>query len=473
MKKSITSKITASYLLIILISQFFIGTLFTFTAGRYVERREAENLRKNASVIVRILRTELHAERRFSDTRIQQLIREAIKKNIRSQNISFVVMARDLSVLYPKNSNQTDDFITAILPKIEDEFRRGGERSARIRTDGMDYAVHIVPAKVNFKEGNLNWIVLYSPMEQLHELRQGMTYILFIYLLFVGVAALVVGILIARSIAKPIILLKKRTESLSRRDYDSKVEINTGDELELLADTIDKMAEELKEYDIAQKKFLQNASHELKTPLMSIQGYAEGIKDGVFEDNNQALDVIVEESTRLKGIVEELIYLSKLETMENFYKFTKEDISDVIEKSIEKVKSLAIKSDIKINTSLQKGAVLNIDRDKFTQALINLLGNCIRHSKSQINVSTSYEGDHLVIRVSDDGEGFGDEDLKNVFERFYKGKKGDTGLGLSITKVIIEKHGGVINVFNGKGGGAEFVITLPGTKGQVQCPSYT
>lgn len=461
MKKSITSRIMISYLLIILISQSFIGTLFGFTAEKYVERREAENLRKNASVIIRIIKGELQAEKRLSDYRIQQLIKEAVKKNIRSQNISFVVLTRDLQVIYPKNSVHTDDFMAIIFPKIEDEFKRYGERIIRIKTDEMDYAVHIVPARINVKDGRLNWIVLYRPMEQLHELRRSMTSILFIYLLFATIVALVVGILIARSIAKPIVLLKKRTERISKRDYDSKVEINTEDELEALANTIDKMAKELKEYDMAQKKFLQNASHELKTPLMSIQGYAEGIKDGVFEDNNEALDIIVEESTRLKGIVEELIYLSKLETMENFYKFSNENINNVIEKSIEKVKSLALKRGIKINTFLNKDVILHIDMDKFIQALINLLGNCLRHSKSVINVRTSYEAKYFIIRISDDGEGFDHEELKNSFERFYKGKKGDTGLGLAITKVIIEKHRGLIEAFNTAEGGAEFVIRLP------------
>jgi signal transduction histidine kinase len=276
-----------------------------------------------------------------------------------------------------------------------------------------------------------------------------------------GILALIFGIIFARSIAKPIIKLKIRAEMLSKRDFDTMVEIHTGDELEELGNTINKMAGELKEYDIAQKKFLQNASHELKTPLMSIQGYAEGIKDGVFENNDQALEIITEESTRMKNIVEELIYLSKLETMEDFYKFKNESMNDIIEKSIEKVNSIAVKNNIQINRMLYKDANLKADRDKFTQALINIIGNCLRYAKNEVNVATYNDGKNFEIRITDDGEGFDKNDINNVFQRFYKGKKGNTGLGMAITKVIVEKHAAIISAYNGKNGGAEFTITMP------------
>ena len=288
-----------------------------------------------------------------------------------------------------------------------------------------------------------------------------MLIVLLLSMVVTGILAVVFGIFFARSIAKPIIVLKNRAEALSRRDFDSKVKINTGDELEELADTINKMASVLKEYDIAQKKFLQNASHELKTPLMSIQGYAEGLKDGVFENNEQALNIIVEESTRLKKIVEELIFLSKLETMEDFYRFCPESMNEVVQKSIEKIKSIALKNNININSIICNDATISIDKDKITEALINIFGNCLRHAKSEINVITTNEEKYFEIVINDDGEGFEEKELKNIFERFYKGNKGDTGLGLAITKVIIEKHKGMITATNGKNGGAEFRIKLP------------
>jgi len=195
--------------------------------------------------------------------------------------------------------------------------------------------------------------------------------------------------------------------------------------------------------------------------VMSIQGYAEEIRDGVFDDNDEALGVIVEESTRLKNIVEDLVFLSKLETMEDFYRFSFESMNDTIEKSVEKVNVLAIKKNVRINTMLYSDASINIDRDKFVQALINILGNCIRYAVSEVNITTSNDGEYFDIRVFDNGEGFEQKDLKNLFERFYKGKQGNTGLGLAITRVIIEKHNGTVEAGNRPEGGAEFRIRLP------------
>jgi signal transduction histidine kinase len=295
----------------------------------------------------------------------------------------------------------------------------------------------------------------------MRQLNQGMFMMLLTAMALTSIVAVAFGIFMARSIAKPIVKLKKRAELLSNRDFDSKVEINTGDELEELANTMNKMAEVLKQYDIGQKKFIQNASHELKTPLMSIQGYAEGIKDGVFNDNLQALDIIVEESTRLKRIVEEVIFLSKLETIEGFYKFKATRMNELIEKSIDKINSIALKNSITIDTRLGKNISLDIDEDKFIQALINVFGNCLRYAKSKVTVAAQIKDKTFEIVVSDDGDGFGENDLKNIFERFYKGSKGDTGLGMAITKVIIEKHQGTILAVNAAEGGAQFLITIP------------
>lgn len=110
---------------------------------------------------------------------------------------------------------------------------------------------------------------------------------------------------------------------------------------------------------------------------------------------------------------------------------------------------------------LYKDINLKVDKDKFTQALINVLGNCMRYASSEINITTSNDFHKFIIKIADDGDGFDINEITNVFERFYKGKKGNTGLGLAITRVIIEKHNGTIEALNGKTGGAEFNITLP------------
>jgi two-component system, OmpR family, sensor histidine kinase CssS len=458
MKKSITMKIIISYLVIVLASLTFVGVFFSVVTRNYAEKQARHILYEDAGTLQEVFKNALN--KNISEARLQQLIRDKIKK-IRALNSSPAVVAReDFHLIYPRTGEAAERFKLEILPLLQSRLGDEALKDVRFVSEDLEFMAVVRPIGAGTPGGVKGWIILYTPVAQVRELSAGMYRILILSLVLTAIPALLFGVFFARSIARPIILLKNRAEAVAGRDFDSRADIRTGDELEELGCTIDKMAEELKEYDIAQKKFLQNASHELKTPLMSIQGYAEGLKDGVFEDNNKALDIIIDESTRLKKLVEELIYLSKLETMEDFYRFTPESMNEVIEKSVEKVNSLALKSNIRINSIPYGDAVINMDRDKLTQALINILGNCIRHAHSEINIVTRNDGRNLSIIIGDDGEGFDDRDLNNAFIRFYKGKKGNTGLGMAITKVIVERHGGSVMVGNGAKGGAEFRVEL-------------
>jgi two-component system, OmpR family, sensor histidine kinase CssS len=460
-RKSISTKIILSYLIIVITSMVIVGVIFNVASRKYIQKKISDDLSANINKVNETLKKDLgNIKKNSNATENMQfenraaMMRAALRKSILVSEAVPAFISEDMKVMYPRMGDEFDK-MNQILPIIKAKMASKVKGVSKITLDGKEYITAygtIVQSK--------GWIVLYAPVEQAQQLGRGTLFVLLIPLLVAGGLALICGVIFARSIAKPIILLKNRTEMLSKRDFDTKVEIHTGDELEELANTINKMADELKEYDIAQKKFLQNASHELKTPLMSIQGYAEGIKDGVFEDDEKALGIIVDESTRLKSIVEELIFLSKLETMDDFYKFSRQSINNIIEKSIEKINSIALKDNININSMLYKDAYIKVDKDKITQALINILGNCLRYAKSMISITTRSDGKWFDIKINDDGEGFDNNEIKNVFERFYKGKKGNTGLGLAITKVIVEKHNGTIEAATGSNGGAEFKIRL-------------
>lgn len=459
MKRSITYKIIVSYLLIIIASMVFVGVVFDYATKAWMERQTARSLFDDAYSIADIYQRNSGNADVPVQNKMRQL-RDVIRRGIGTLDSRYIILTKDLKQYYPRETEEFNIMRQQIMPQLKENGAKTRDSSTRLQYKNTEYIIAIHP--ITAASGGLKgWVIAYAPITSIRQMGRGMLFVLLLSMIFTSLLAVAFGIFFARSIAKPIIKLKKRAELLTKRDFDTPVDIQTGDELEDLANTMNKMARELKEYDIAQKRFLQNASHELKTPLMSIQGYAEGIKDGVFENNDQALEIIVEESTRLKKIVDELIFLSKLETMEGFYKFSSEGMNEIIEKSIDKVNSLAVRDNININRMLYKDAVLNVDKDKITQALINILGNCLRHAKNEINITTSNNGEWFEIKVNDDGEGFDEKELKNVFERFYKGKKGNTGLGLAITKVIIEKHRGIITAGNGANGGAEFAIRLP------------
>ena len=287
------------------------------------------------------------------------------------------------------------------------------------------------------------------------------TLVLIVSLLISLILAAVFGSIIGSSIAKPILELKNRARAMAKRDFSERTPIKTGDEIESLSDSINDMANEIESYDKAQKAFLQNASHELKTPLTSIQGYAEGIKDGVFPDKEKALDIIIKESIRLKHLVDELIFLSKLDTTDEHFSFTKSSMNKLMAETCEKLDGLAKSLDKNLELTLPEDISIFVDKIKLQQALINVIGNSIKFGKCNVEVICEKTIDSFIINVLDDGDGIDPSKLDEIFNRFAKGRKGDTGLGLSIAHLIIEKHKGTIKAANRAEGGALFTFQLP------------
>jgi signal transduction histidine kinase len=273
---------------------------------------------------------------------------------------------------------------------------------------------------------------------------------------------LMLGVIMMRWLMRPSKKIRQMIERVRKRDFSEVAIVATGDEWETISQAIAEMVTALKNYDDVQKRFVQNASHELKTPLMAIRGYAEGLKDGVFdqEETNGIFDIIVTESVRLKKLVDELIYLSKLEALEAMYHFEFTSIEEIVRQAITLLKPLAKARQIDLMWQQNNTDVfLYLDGEKMEQALINMMDNAIRHARSRVIVDL-YVDAYVYIVIEDDGNGFMEADEQKVFERFYHGAQGDTGLGLAIAKAIVEKHYGVLKASQGSLGGARFVIVL-------------
>ncbi|MFM1655509.1 sensor histidine kinase [Brevibacillus sp. B_LB10_24] len=284
-----------------------------------------------------------------------------------------------------------------------------------------------------------------------------------------GVAAWLLSVIITKKLVTPLIKLKEELKKVQERRFHEVELVKTGGEIGEVAKGVSQLASELDKYIRTQKEFFQNASHELKTPLMSIQGYAEGIRDGVFTDNQaqQGLEVIIHESKRLKRIVTEMTLLAKLESEEDIFHFSEIPIQHVILQTIERLKPLAEKKGLEIRAAFVPGEqtpmLVRIDQDKLLQALLNVVSNAIRHGKRIITINVMSAKKEIVIEVADDGEGIAESVLPRLFHRFVKGKDGETGLGLAISRAIIERCGGEIEACNRQKGGAVFQIRVPST----------
>ncbi len=304
-------------------------------------------------------------------------------------------------------------------------------------------------------------LILYSQLDLLTQLNRSILGILAFAAGAGIIVSVIAGFFATRVVVGPLQQLKTRAVELSRRQFNGKLSIHTGDEVEELAETFNEMAGRLAEYDRSQKDFFQKASHELKTPLMSIQGYAEALKDEIItekEDREQSLDIIIKESGRMKALVDQFIYLSKMETLNESYSFEQVDLKEALKEAVEAINSLALENNITIDISHDdKEHIIMGDPEKIHRLLLNLLSNALNYAESKITV---YLREKSLV-VSDDGPGFASDDLEKIFDPFFNtSKKEGSGLGLAISKAIVEKHRGSITVGNNPDRGARIEISF-------------
>lgn len=226
----------------------------------------------------------------------------------------------------------------------------------------------------------------------------------------------------------------------------------------------------LKKLENLRREFVANVSHELKTPITSIKGFAETLLDGAKNDE-QALDdflqIISKESNRIETLVFDLLDLSHVEQQSEI-ETEYISLSEIAELTIKNMQTIAESKDITIINEVTPDIVIDANNDKVSQVVINLLSNAISYSKEsdEVIVRVYKEGNKRILEVEDFGMGISEEDQKHIFERFYRVDKarsrdsGGTGLGLSITKHIMEAHNGRINVISSPNEGSTFRITF-------------
>jgi signal transduction histidine kinase len=275
--------------------------------------------------------------------------------------------------------------------------------------------------------------------------------------------------------AIPLKNLIKAAKEYSSGNYNYALTLKGLSEYRDLGAAVSYMSSELSKLDDYQKKFVANISHDFRSPLTSIRGYAVAIMDGTIphEMQDKYLNIILFETERLAKLTSSLLELNSFENNGTFLDITTFDINNIIKKTAESFEGACREKKITLNLVFSsKKTPVDADMGKIQQVLYNLLDNAIKfsHANSKIKVSTEEKGDKIFVSVKDYGIGIPKGSIKKIWERFYKtdtsrgkDKKG-TGLGLSITKEIIQSHNENINVISTEGVGTEFIFSL--TKSQ-------
>ena len=270
----------------------------------------------------------------------------------------------------------------------------------------------------------------------------------------------------------PLKKITKATEQYANGNYHYELQPESNDELGYLAGILSYMAGEIARTEDDQKKFVANISHDFRSPLTSIRGYLEAMLDGTIppELHEKYLRIVLNETERLTKLTNGLLQLNNLNTKGMLLEKSNFDINQVIRDTAASFEGTCNKKNIKLQLLLTgEKLYVRADMGKIQQVLYNLLDNAIKFSyeNSSIKIETTEKKNKLYVSVKDYGIGIPKEELKLVWDRFYKSdasrgkdKKG-TGLGLSITKEIIHSHGENINVISTLDAGSEFIFTLP------------
>ncbi|WBW98537.1 sensor histidine kinase [Oceanirhabdus sp. W0125-5] len=314
--------------------------------------------------------------------------------------------------------------------------------------------------KYNSSEKKLKGIMTYSSNNTTNTLVNEILSNILPFLLGGTLVALILGILLSKYLTKPLKKLKIAVKNIGERNWNTPLTVDRMDEIGELSYSIEGMRRELVKNYEQEQWMLQKISHELKTPVMIIRSYAQAVNDGIFpkgtlEDSIKTID---SEALRLQERIKDLLYLTKLNYM------TKHE---VIEKTPINLKSLiddvcysfkAKKGNVQLKEDLFDCIIDGIS-DQLKVVFENIIDNSLRYAKTEVSITFTSNKNNLIVNIFNDGENISPKVMDNIFEPFFKGSKGNYGLGLAIAKNIIDIHDGEITIQNEKNG-VSFLISL-------------
>lgn len=273
-----------------------------------------------------------------------------------------------------------------------------------------------------------------------------------------------------KNIFRPIEQINEATKKVALGEYDIELESKREDEIGELTNNFNKMTHGLKSTENLQKEFINNVSHEIKTPVSSIEGFAKFLKDKNLtqEEREEYANIIIEEAKRLENLTGKILKLSKLNNQEIITNKQEIEVAEQIRKAISLLEPKWSKKDIKINVSLEEKIFLG-DEDLIFQVWVNIIDNAIKFSNEggSIDIKVYEKDGNINVEIKDRGIGMKEEELEKVYDRFYQidrsHSKEGSGLGLAIVKRIVELSEGKIEIKSKENKGTIVIVKLPVT----------
>lgn len=465
--KTINQKISKPFITVIIVMSFVIMLVFNTAMQFYSQRIAREELQKTVAGVELFMKnhviTDILGEiqdNAYKPLTLEKIniLKSALGITKLSTNTEFIITSPSGEVLFPKsfeNSFLNEKIVNRSLIQLND---KNTNEVIKFNIGRNKYIATY--RKMNIRNRDIN-LVFISSANMAKGIIRTINLILFVIILISSIIASLVAIQVSKSISGPISRLSAHANKIGDGEFLKLENDHSSEEISNLTSSMNDMSDRLRNYDHTQKIFLQNASHELRTPLMSIGGYAEGIVKGVFSDAAKAAEIICEESSRLNSLVEELLTLSRIESSGFKTSLTNQNLCHLIKDYVQKSGGLAMKENKNIRLTCQNQDIFSpVDEGLLSHGVLNIISNCIKYAENNVDILIYKHQNKAIIKISDDGKGICNDDLPHIFERFYKGKKGNFGLGLAIAKSSIEYMNGSISVYNGEKG-AVFQLALP------------
>lgn len=374
---------------------------------------------------------------------------------------------------------------------------RGQNRILRgtVRGPGNEALVYVATQPAADQSARLFLALVVPQPPTLSEVMAELGWWFFIAGLVASLIAVTLSVLIARSVANPLRAIANAAEAVAQGDYSRQVTVTGPDEVKQMARSFNSMTQKVQANQTAMRNFVSNASHELKTPLTSIQGFSQALRDGEVQDEasrNHYAGIIFDEAHRMRRLVEDLLDLARIDAGQIVIGKEPLDLTVLLDVTVNRLSAQLKAKNVTLQTDFQNVPNVVGNGDRLIQVFTNLIDNAIKHTPiggtitlqgaSTVNVGMNSSTSTIdskrkrkqfaQVTMADTGSGIAPEDLKHIFERLYQVDKSrkrghGIGLGLAIAHDIVRAHGGHIRAESVMGQGTQFIVWLPTKEADV------
>jgi signal transduction histidine kinase len=395
------------------------------------------------------------------------MVASSLQILLRQDNRSIYLYDSAGELLYQPSPG--DGAFIGINSSVVEEVLAGEEIAQGMRINGDLMYLIAAPFQAGPEQASEDvMIMVFHELD--HEIRQAVLMILFAIFITILCAGVILWF-ISRRLTLPLREMNKIAMKLAKGDFSQRVKIRSKDEIGQLGETFNTMAEDLDSLEQMRKDFLANVSHDLRSPLTSINGFLTALLDGTIPDSRKGhyYKLMKDETDRLIKLVNDLLHVNQLEAGKIVIQPADYNLSEQLRITAAKMEPQLSKKQIELELiGTEVDIMVNADQNRMEQVFINLLQNAVNFSTtgSKVLIKLKKENDRVKISIKDHGIGMDEEELNHIWDRFYKAdsarsRKSGTGLGLSIVKSILELHGVSIKAESKRGAGTVFSFKLP------------